>query len=385
MVMLNPQGSSGKKEQPHQKVTTDQKWQVAQNQPSPLKRGKKIPLNELALFTQQVSSMLKAGLPIISSIDAFLEELKSPIFKRILTQIRNEVVKGTSLSDALKQFPGSFPVIFISMIEAGEASGSLAEVMENLALYFDKSLKLVKKVKSAMTYPAVILSIAIVLVVSILVFIVPVFTGMFASLGATLPLPTRILIAVSNCLGHNFHWVLLGGGLLFWWLKTFLNTAQGKHIRDVIVRKIPLFGEMSIKSNSARFCRTYSVLLSSGVPILKAIEICTNITENTFLIKVCKQISEGVKSGKQLSDILSTNTYFPSLVLQMVKAGEKAGNVEKMILSAADTFDNDVNNLVSALTSLIEPALICFLGVTMGGIVVAVFLPIFNLSSVVGG
>ncbi|WP_309396987.1 type II secretion system F family protein [Cerasicoccus maritimus] len=346
---------------------------------------KKIKLDELAVFTQQISSMLEAGLPLVSALEALQDQTENPVFKIIIRDVRNDIAGGTAFSDAVRKFPRAFPNLFISMVEAGEASGALADIMSKVALYFEDSLALIKKVKSAMTYPIAVIGLAVVLVNVLLIFVIPVFAEMFADFGAELPKPTQMLIDISNFLKFNIHWLILGGVAFFWTLKRIVATPRGRRAQHVFFSKLPIIGNLSQKVNISRFCRTYAILLRSGVPILRTLEICSSASNNTFIEDACVNFSRHISQGGQLSEIIADTPYFPSMVKHMAKAGEQTGNVDGMMNKIADFYDVEVNNIVESLTSLMEPILICVLGVVIGGIVMAMFLPIFQLSSVVGG
>lgn len=345
---------------------------------------KKIKLDELTVFTQQISSMLEAGLPLVSALEALQDQTENPVFKIIIRDVRNDIAGGTAFSEAVRKFPRAFPNLFVSMVEAGEASGALADIMAKVALYFEESLALMKKVKSAMTYPAAVIGLAIILVNVLLIFVIPVFAEMFADFGAELPKPTQMLIDISNFLKFNIHWIILGIVALVWTLKRVTATPRGRRAKHVFFSKLPIIGNLSQKVNISRFCRTYAILLRSGVPILRTLEICSSASNNTYVEDACTSFSRHISQGGQLSEIIAETPYFPSMVKHMAKAGEQTGNVDGMMNKIADFYDVEVNNIVESLTSLMEPILICVLGVVIGGIVMAMFLPIFQLSSVVG-
>ncbi|WP_309386937.1 type II secretion system F family protein [Cerasicoccus frondis] len=346
---------------------------------------KKIKLDELAVFTQQISSMLEAGLPLVSALEALQDQTENPVFKIIIRDVRNDIAGGTAFSDAVRKFPRAFPNLFVSMVEAGEASGALADIMGKVALYFEDSLALIKKVKSAMTYPIAVIGLAVILVNVLLIFVIPVFAEMFADFGAELPKPTQMLIDISDFLKYNIHWIILGTVAFFWTLKKVTSTPRGRRAKHVFFSKLPIIGNLSRKVNISRFCRTYAILLRSGVPILRTLEICSSASNNVFIEDACVNFSRHISQGGQLSEIIAETPYFPSMVKHMAKAGEQTGNVDGMMNKIADFYDVEVNNIVESLTSLMEPILICVLGVVIGGIVMAMFLPIFQLSSVVGG
>ncbi len=345
---------------------------------------KKIKLMEITVFTQQLSSMLEAGLPLVSALEALMDQTENPVFRIVIREVRNDISGGTTFSGAVRKFPNAFPNLFISMVEAGEASGALADIMGKVAGYFESSLKLQKKVKSAMTYPVSVITMAVGLVSILLIKVIPVFKDMFASFNATLPAPTLFLIGLSDFLGSWWWAILIGLYLAFQGYKRVTATPRGREAKHRVMAKLPIIGNLTRKINVSRFCRTYAILLKSGVPILRAIEICSKASDNVFVEQACVAINRTVSSGGQLSEVIATQPYFPNTVRHMMKAGEQTGNVDGMLNKVADYYDNEINNIVASLTSLMEPILICFLGVVIGGIVMAMFMPIFQLSNVAG-
>ncbi len=358
-------------------------------------RNYKIPLESLAIFTAQLAALLAAGLPLVSSLEALQEQMEDPVFRVIIREVRLDISAGSSFSAAVKKFPKGFNSLFISMVEAGEASGNLAEILQKVAAYFESTVKLTKKVKSAMAYPIAVIGLAIVLVNVLLVFVIPIFAEMFSSFGSDLPAPTQMLIDVSNFLKPGWGWpdiltkisILHIGVVLYvawkFWQK-FTATPKGREFKDNLVHRAPIFGPLSHKIALSRFCRTYATLMRSGVQILRTLEIVSAASGKTQIEKACAEIAKHISQGGQISDILAINPYFPPMMKHMVKAGESTGNVDGMMSKVADFFDAEVDATVAALTSLIEPLLICFLGVFVGSIVIAMFLPIFNLANVVG-
>ena len=342
-----------------------------------------IKLDALVLFTEQLASMLKAGLPLSHALDTIVAEIKDKKFHDMLDYIRSAIFAGESFSSSLKQFPYTFPPLFYSMVEAGEVSGSLPDAMQTIAEYLSASLKLTKKFKSALTYPIVIVSMSSLLVMGLMIWVVPVFGEMFSGFGANLPWLTQKLIDASDFIKSNIFLLIFGVILLYVFGKKFFISPKGAETLDVLLQHVPIFGSLIKKTNIARFCRTYSVLIANGVPILKSIDICTNVANSFYLTKACERIKKGVQAGQQLSTLMGAIPYFPRIVCNMTKAGEQSGNVEKMIRNVAILYENDVNNIVAAMTSLLEPFIICFLGVVIGLIVIAMFMPIFQLSSLV--
>ena len=345
----------------------------------------KLPLGELCIFTQQLSSLLIAGLPLVQCLEALQDQTEDPVFRIVIRDVRLDISSGNSFSSAVKKFPASFNTLFISMVEAGEASGGLAEILGKVAGYFESTVKLTKKVKSAMAYPVGVISLAVVLVNVLLIFVIPVFAAMFADFGAKLPAPTQFLIDLSHFMGR--YWWAIGLGC-FGAYKLFVkvvSTPKGRRAKDLMLVRAPICGNLVHKISLSRFCRTYATLIRSGVPILRTLEIVASASNKVQIEDACQEIAKHVSQGGQVSEVLAVNPYFPPMMKHMVKAGEATGNVDGMMNKIADFYDVECDATVSALTSLIEPLLIVILGIIVGGIVMAMFLPIFQLGAVAGG
>ncbi len=345
----------------------------------------KLPLGELAIFTQQLASLLTAGLPLVQCLEALQDQTEDPVFRVIIRDVRTDISSGNSFSASVKKFPRAFNSLFISMVEAGEASGALAEILAKVAAYFEATVKLTKKVKSAMTYPIAVISLAVILVNVLLIFVIPVFAAMFADFGAKLPVPTQILIDTSNFLKHNIHWLILGAVVLWWVMQRVIATPRGRRTKDQLLVRAPVFGNLIHKISLSRFCRTYATLIRSGVPILRTLEIVAGASGRVQIEDACAEIAKHVSQGGQVSEVLAINPFFPPMMKHMVKAGETTGNVDGMMGKIADFYDTECDATVASLTSLIEPMLIVFLGIVVGAIVMAMFLPIFELGAVAGG
>jgi len=271
------------------------------------------------------------------------------------------------------------------MVEAGEANGGLAEILGKVALYFESTNKLIKKVKSAMTYPIAVIGLAVILVNVLLIFIIPVFAEMFADFGKELPAPTQALLDLSDWLRGNVLW-LIGAGFLFFhvWVR-FTKTPIGRSFQDNLLFRAPVFGNLLKKITLSRFCRTYATLLSSGVPILRCLELVASSSGRIQIENACSAIAKAISKGGQISETIASIPFFPPVMKHMSRAGEQTGNVDGMMNKIADFYDTEADSIIASLTSLIEPMLIVFLGIVVGGIVMAMFLPIFNLSSIAGG
>lgn len=347
-------------------------------------KTKKVKLDDLVVFTQQLAAMLEAGLPILATLDTLKEQTSDPVFQVIIREVRNDVASGSHLSDAVKKYPNAFPNLFTSMVEAGEASGALPSIMQNVASYLESSSRLIKKVKSALAYPIAVISLAIILVNVLLIFVIPVFAEMFESFNAVLPTPTLILIALSDFLGHNIVYIIIFFIVLWQVLKYYFKTKKGRVTKDRLLYHVPIVGQLLRKVAMSRFTRTYSILMRSGVPILRCLEICSAASNNTYIEAVCIEMVKHVNQGGQISEVIERADYFPNMVMHMARAGEKTGNIEGMMVKTSDYFDVEIDKTVSTFTTLLEPALIVFLGVVVGGIVMSMFLPIFQLSSIAG-
>jgi type IV pilus assembly protein PilC len=344
------------------------------------KRAKKysLPMGELAIFTQQLASLLTAGLPLVQCLEALQDQTEDQCFRIVIRDVRTDISSGNSFSTAVRKFPNSFNTLFVSMVEAGEASGGLAEILMKVAGYFEATVKLTKKVKSAMTYPIAVIGLAVALVNVLLIFVIPVFA-------AKLPAPTQFLIDLSNFMKK--WWWAIGAAAYgtYWGVSKFIATPNGRRQKDKFLVKAPIFGNLVHKIALSRFCRTYATLIRSGVPILRTLEIVSSASNKVQIEDACTEIAKHVSQGGQVSEVLAANSFFPPMMKHMVKAGEATGNVDGMMTKIADFYDVECEATVSALTSLIEPILIVFLGVVVGGIVMAMFLPIFQLGAVAGG
>ena len=345
----------------------------------------KLPLGELALFTQQLASLLSAGLPLVQCLEALQDQTEDPYFRVVIRDVRSDISQGNSFSSSVKKFPNSFNSLFVSMVEAGEASGGLAEILGKVASYFESTVKLTKKVKSAMTYPIAVIGLAIVLVNVLLIFVIPVFASMFADFGAKLPAPTQFLIDLSDFMKKLWWLIGIAAYAAYYALGKFVATPNGRRSKDKFLVRAPIFGNLIHKIALSRFCRTYATLIRSGVPILRTLEIVAAASGKVQIEDACEDIARHVSQGGQVSEVLANDAFFPPMMKHMVKAGESTGNVDGMMNKIADFYDVECEATIAALTSLIEPMLIVFLGVVVGGIVMAMFLPIFQLGAVAGG
>lgn len=340
---------------------------------------------ELIPFTRQTSSMLNAGMSILAAISTLEDQCAHPGFKVVLHHLRESIESGAPVSDGLRCFPKIFDDMYVNMVNAGEKSGQFAPVLKRLAVMLDSSARLVRKVKSAMTYPLVIMSLAMLIAGGLVTFVVPVFAEMFSGFGAKLPGPTQFLVTLSNFIRGNWFY-LIGGTVLFVFIfRKWLATPQGRYTFDKYMLRLPIFGQLTQKVAVARFCRLFAQMLASGVPILDAMQIVALSMGNKVIERSILSARAGIEQGNTLSSSLEGKPSLPLLMVRMIAAGEKSGRIDEMLESIADTYDDEVETMLATLTSLMEPFLMVFLGVVIGGIAIAMFLPIFMLGSVVSG
>ena len=331
-----------------------------------------------------MAAMLTAGMPIVTSLEALEEQSDNPSFKLLIGQIKRSIEGGSAFSEALRHFPSVFDDLYANMVKGGETGGQLAETIARLAGFLESTAKLRRKVKSALMYPIIVLCIALAIATAMIVFIVPVFGKMFEDFGAKLPGPTQALLDVSHFLRSNGLYVLIvliGGIVAF---KKWKSTPRGALAWDSFLLRIPVFGELNRKVAAARFARTFGQLTRSGVPILNALEICSGATGNRVAGAVILKARIAVEKGDPLSSAMVEQTIFPIMLVRMLQAGEKTGKVDEMMSNIADFYDDEVDAMLAGLTSLLEPLLMVFLGVIIGGIVLCMFLPIFKMGEIVG-
>lgn len=345
----------------------------------------KVEQSDIILFARQFSTMIDAGLPIIQCLDILYSQQENKTFKIVLKKIKESVETGSTLAEALKQYPEYFDDLFVNMISAGETGGVLDTILQRLAAYIEKASKLKKQVKGAMVYPAVTLIIAFIVLVVILVFVIPVFQQMFKDFGGQLPVPTQVVVALSEFVKQKIIY-LIGAIILFIILyKKFSTTEKGRIMLDDFFLKIPAFGTLLRKVAVAKFTRTMSTMLSSGVSILEALDIVAKTSGNKTIEKAVYDVRSGISEGRTMSEPLWESGIFPSMVCQMISVGESTGALDAMLAKIADFYDEEVDQAVSNLMSLIEPFMLVFLGVTIGGLVIAMYLPIFKMAGAIGG
>jgi type IV pilus assembly protein PilC len=345
------------------------------------KLGGGVPAKDLAIFTRQFSVMIDAGLPLVQCLEILGSQQQNKTFAKVLQQTRMDVEGGASLADAMRKHPKAFDDLFTNMIAAGEAGGILDTILKRLATYIEKSVKLKAQVKGAMVYPISVLSIAAIVIAVILWKVIPTFASMFAGLGAELPLPTRFVIALSQWFVRLLPFLVIGGILLVVAFRRYYATYGGRRVVDRIVLKAPIFGTLMQKIAVARFCRTLATLISSGVPILDGLEITARTSGNAIIEDAIMFVRKGVESGLTLAQPLKDTGAFPPMVVQMIGVGEQTGALDAMLSKIADFYEEEVDQAVANLLTMLEPIMILFLGISVGGIIIAMYLPLFDLIS----
>ena len=339
---------------------------------------------DIVVFTRQFATMIDAGLPLVQALDILSNQVENKTLGKTLTQVKSDVESGATYADALKKHPRIFSELYVNMVAAGEAGGILDTILNRLAAYIEKAMKLKKKVKGAMVYPAVVSSIAVLVIAVIMIFVIPTFAKMFASLGGTLPLPTRMIINLSNFIAGIGGLLVAGVFVAFIvFIRQVRRTEKGKLIIDKILLKLPVFGVLLNKVAVAKFTRTLGTLVSSGVPILDGLEITAKTSGNKVVEFAIMDVRKAVVGGKTLAEPITKLKVFPPMVTHMIAVGESTGALDSMLSKIADFFDDEVDASVSNLTAMMEPMLMVFLGGAVGYIVVALYLPIFKLLTLV--
>ena len=340
----------------------------------------KVVEKDIILFARQFSTMIDAGLPIIQCLEILHTQQGNKTFKGMIKEIKEQVESGATLAEALKRFPKHFDSLFVNMIAAGEAGGILDAILRRLAAYMEKAAKLKSQVKGAMTYPIVTLIIAVLVLGVILVFVIPVFEEMFADFGGTLPVPTQIVVKASDIVKSKIVYIIVGFFIFAFAFRKFLATEKGRDFFDDLILKVPVFGELLRKVAVAKFTRTMGTMLASGVAILEALDIVAKTAGNRSVEKAIYDVRSGIAEGRTMADPLQESGVFPAMVCQMISVGESTGALDAMLEKIADFYDEEVDQAVENLTAMIEPMMIVFLGVVVGGLIVAMYLPIFKMA-----
>jgi len=346
--------------------------------------NKKIKPLAVVLFTRQLATMITSGLPLVQSLDILSNQIEDKNLRGIVREIKAKIEGGSRFADALRDYPKCFDELYVNLVVAGEEGGMLDTVLNRLAIYMEKIEKLKKKIKSAMIYPISIIVVAIGVVMVLLIFVIPVFEGMFKDMGAELPAPTQIVINLSKFVKSYIIHMIIALGIGVFLFRRYYRTESGRRSVDRLVLKVPVFGVLALKSSVARVTRTLATLLSSGVAILESLVIVARVAKNKIIEDALIVARARISEGKSMSEPLQDSGIFPPMVVQMVQVGESTGALDNMLNKIADFYEEDVDNLVTNLTSLMEPIIMMFLGVILGGLIIAMYLPIFKLGQVVG-
>lgn len=344
----------------------------------------KVTNKDIVIFTRQFSTMIDAGLPLVQGLNILADQADNPTFRAILKQITKDVEGGSTLAEAMKKHPKVFNELFVNLIAAGEVGGILDTILQRLATFIEKAEELKTKIKGAMTYPIVVIIIAFIVIAVILIFVIPVFQEMFESFGSALPAPTQLVVDMSDFMKGNWYFIGIGIFALAFAFKHYRNTKSGRKTTDTIYLKLPIFGDLLKKTAVARFTRTLGTMLSSGVPILDSLEIVAKTAGNIVIEEIVLEVRGSIAEGQTIAEPLSENDVFPGMVIQMISVGEATGALDTMLEKIADFYDKEVDAAVEALTSMLEPLLMLFLGGAIGGLVVAMYLPIFTMAGAVG-
>jgi type IV pilus assembly protein PilC len=346
--------------------------------------GPKVKGKDVVIFTRQFATMIDSGLPIVQALDILGRQHENKAFKRVLNGVKESVETGGTLADGMRKHPEAFDDLYVNMVEAGESGGILDVILERLSIHMEKAMKLKREVKTAMIYPAVVISAAVIVTGILLIFVIPTFAELFADFGAALPLPTQIVITLSNFVCAWWH-LIFGSmaGSIFFFVR-FMKTERGQEVIHPIALKMPIFGDIIRKVAVARFTRTLGTMISSGVPILDALNICARTAGNKVVERDVQRARVAISEGKSMIEPLSESPVFPPMVVQMIGVGESTGALDAMLQKIADFYEDEVDNAVTAMKQMIEPIMILILGTVIGGLVIAMYLPIFKMGSVVG-
>jgi type IV pilus assembly protein PilC len=346
--------------------------------------GKKVKQRSVAIFTRQLATMIDAGLPLVQSLEILSQQQEAKVFKNIIREIREDVEGGSTFAGALKKHPGTFNDLYTNLVVAGEEGGILDNILNRLANYIEKAEALKKKVKSALVYPSTIVGVAVIVVMILMIFVIPVFETMFKSAGQSLPLPTLITLTLSKFIKKYIIIVIPAMILMIYLLRKYYHTEGGRAIIDRLILKMPVFGNLFQKISVARFSRTLGTLVSSGVPILDGLTIVSRTSGNRTIETAILNARASIREGETIAEPLGRSGMFPPMVIQMISVGESTGALDSMLGKIAEFYEEEVDVAVANLTSLLEPFLMMFLGVVIGGVVISMYLPIFNMASAIG-
>ena len=351
----------------------------------PWKGERKVGGKELAIFTRQFATMIDAGLPLVQCLDILGLQQENPTFKKVILKIKEDVESGSTFADALSKHPKVFDSLFVNLVAAGEVGGMLDTILSRLAEYIEKAMKLAKKIKGAMVYPSTILGVAVVVTVILLVYVIPIFAKMFSDFGQALPGPTQFVLALSDFTRKYFLLVIVFIFLLVMAFRWYYRQETGRRNVDRLLLRLPVVGSLLQRIAVARFSRTLGTMVSSGVPILESMDIVAKTAGNKIIEEAILKARVSISEGKTIAEPLADSKVFPPMVTQMVAVGEATGALDAMLNKIADFYDDEVDSAVEAMTALLEPMLMVFLGVVIGGLVIAMYLPVFKLAGAVGG
>lgn len=346
-------------------------------------KGRKIKLSELVIFARQLTTIIESGIPLIQGLEVLHEQIEDANFKMIIAELKKDIAAGSSFHEALEKYPRAFSPLFVNMVKAGEASGTLDEILDKLASHLERIDSLTRKVKSAMAYPIIVSIFALIVTSCLLIFIVPVFADIYKDFGSQLPPLTQAIINISDFARNYFIFIGIAIGVLIFFVSKYIQTRKGRRKFDRFKLRLPIFGPILHKVAISKFARTLATLIRSGVPIITALDIVKKATGNVLIEEAIDGIKDSISQGATIALPLTKSKLFPPLVVRMISIGEQTGELEKMLSKIADFYDDQVNAAIATITSLIEPILIVFLGIVVGTVVIAMFLPIFKLPSVV--
>ncbi len=346
--------------------------------------GSGIPEKDIVVFTRQFATMIDAGLPLVQCLEILATQSKNPALAKVLTQVQADVEGGTTYTDALRKHPKVFDELYLSMVSAGEIGGILDTILSRLSTHIEKSMKIKKKIRGAMVYPGITVSVAVIVMGVLLVFVIPTFAKMFTGMGGSLPFLTQIVIDISNFFKDNILLIMGGMGGVGFGTNKYYQTEKGRLQIDRMLLKMPIVSDLITKTSVAKFTRTLGTLIGSGVPILEGLGIVAKTSGNKIIENALVRARQSISEGKPISEPLGEDKIFPPMVVQMIAVGETTGALDAMLAKIADFYDDEVDASVANMTAMLEPGLMIFLGVTIGTVVIAMYLPIFNLASVVG-
>lgn len=341
----------------------------------------KITTKDITIFVRQFATMIDAGLPLVQCLEILGNQQDNPTLGALVKKLRSDVEEGSTFADALRKHPKYFDHLFVNLVEAGETGGILDTILNRLAVYMEKNEAIKAKIKGAMIYPVIVISVAVIVVIVLMVGVIPVFATLFTELGAQLPLPTRIVLWISNTLQRWGIFIAIGVGALGYAIKRYYATQQGRLVIDEFMLHVPIFNNLIVKSAVARFTRTLGTLISSGVPILDSLEITARASGHAIIELAILATRDSIKEGKTIAEPLEATEVFPPMVVQMIGVGEQSGALDAMLAKIADFYEEEVDQAVEALTAAMEPMMIVFLGISVGGVVIAMYMPMFTMIS----